>query len=817
MSATALSSLAYAQSNNFDAIDANMAMDSAPLIIGAGALAFSIVAMVWLARARKANSQTQETGSRQVAQLRAKLDEYEELLSCMPEVTLLWQHKRNPQLFGKPQFLSNQSMGLVELLNYESWLVSTDAIKLATGVKLLHGEGRDFSISVRTKTNQTVRAVGRASGDGIIVRLRNATAPAPGLTMDAPTGEIDDDMIAPQAPADILENLSAAFSMLNEPAWIRIGNGALVFANRAYFDLCTKLNISIANDAIPEVFSAVQVQQQILALSDAKKPIIVNTSLAGSSDVKSVRLSSLKNFSMGMISQDQSNSQQTHSANNLGQVLNAMGNPIAIFDKDGRLSQFNLAYQTLFDFNAKWLTPGLNEREILDDLRRRDLLPAVPDYRKWRTEHLNAYQLSQQREELWHLGDGRTLKIIAMPDTKSGGVIYGFEDISEQLRLLSSNKSMLNVQSETLNALSEGVAVFGTDGRLRLHNPRLSNIWKLPMNELGKAPHIDRIAAACGVSIPADGEEIWHRLKTNVIDLDPGRTDKTGRIQRADGRLIDYAIVRLGDSQTMLTFVDVTHSANYENVLKERNDALVTADRLKDAFVQNVSYELRSPLTSIIGFADLLASDNFGPLNEQQRAYTDYIRSSSATLGMLIDNILDLTNVDAGVAELDLREQDIGQLIEKAKAGLSATLVSSDNVPPLNLKITLPDPQPKFVADGARMVQILYNLLSNAAKFSEPGSPINLKVEENQDWLRFIIQDEGVGIPAELQNALNSDDNARNIKGLQRGAGIGLLIVKAFVELHGGSIHTQSTSKNGNQVIVNIPVDSSKQLELKSE
>src|SRR5690606_28319065 len=167
-------------------------------------------------------------------------------------------------------------------------------------------------------------------------------------------------------------------------------------------------------------------------------------------------------------------------------------------------------------------------------------------------------------------------------------------------------------------------------------------------------------------------------------------------------------------------------SANYERVLKERNEALIAADRLKDTFVQNVSYELRSPLTNIIGFADLLASEQVGPLSDKQRAYTDYIRASSANLGLLIDNILDLATVDAGIAQLNPEVLDIPALIDKARAGLAATFTGGEK--PVDIEVTIEDGLPRFVADGTRIVQVLYNLLSNAARFSDPGSLVRVKV-----------------------------------------------------------------------------------------
>ena len=287
--------------------------------------------------------------------------------------------------------------------------------------------------------------------------------------------------------------------------------------------------------------------------------------------------------------------------------------------------------------------------------------------------------------------------MISAPAGAQGGVIYVFEDMTERLKLESANKAFSNVQRETINALSEAVAVFGTNGRLTLSNPRLSALWKLPMNELGKNPHIDQIADASGRAIPEDGASIWRDLKRGIIDLNPTRSDQTGRINRSDGRLLDYAITRLPDGQTMMTFLDVTESASYSKVLKERNDALVAADRLKDAFVENVSYELRSPLTNIIGFADLLAGTEGGTLNERQRAYIDYIRASSVTLGVLIDNILDLASVDAGIAELRPELQDVMALVDKARAGLSATFPEISGEKPINLVVDIEaEPAPLY-------------------------------------------------------------------------------------------------------------------------
>src|SRR5690606_28949640 len=148
-------------------------------------------------------------------------------------------------------------------------------------------------------------------------------------------------------------------------------------------------------------------------------------------------------------------------------------------------------------------------------------LPAEPDYHAWRSRHLAmAYSLKAPREsDPWHLPDGRTINVIAAPASPAGGVIYVFEDITRNLELESRNRALLQVQRSTINSLTEAVAVFGTNARLALSSPRLSMIWKLPMNELGNNPHIDQVAAASAEALPEDGAAIWRDLKRAIVDL----------------------------------------------------------------------------------------------------------------------------------------------------------------------------------------------------------------------------------------------------------------------------------------------------------
>ncbi|WP_196260053.1 ATP-binding protein [Pelagibacterium limicola] len=783
-------------------ISANV-VNAAPYAIALGAAGFGLVATFMAARWRRAADLANASTAERLGEMRAALDEFETLLAGMPEVTILWKDTGlAPSVLGPVPALIPGETRPETVLDFRSWLDADAARELADRLTDLRIEGKVFETSITARDGRIIRCAGRLVGGSAVVRLRpsgsvmRSPASGPALT---------------RLPS--LTEAQGILSNLTVPAWIRDRDGVLVYANAAYLHFTRTLGLKSERGTAPDIFPAPARERLLKALENAGDTIALEHAheMAGKLDLV---LFPLNGGSAGYFylplarPKMQEDAPREPDLGHLTTVIDTLATPVAVFDKNRRLTHFNSAYAQFWALDPDWLSGRPDERAILDKLRTMGALPAESDYRSWRDKHLMSYALTTPRETPWYLPDGRCANVIAAPATGSGGVIYVFEDMTERLALETRHNALIDVQRETLNALNEGVAVFGTNGRLRLSNPRLSEIWKLPMNVLGGRPHIDDVTRAAAGAFPEDGDAIWRDLKRRIIDLNPTRGDTKGRIARADGRLIDFAVVRLPDGQSMMTFMDVSESANYERVLKERNEALIAADRLKDTFVQNVSYELRSPLTNIIGFADLLASGEVGPLNEKQRAYTDYIRASSANLGLLIDNILDLATVDAGIAQLNTEKLDIPDLIAKARAGLSAAFSGSEK--PVNLKVEVAEDLPAFVADGTRIVQILYNLLSNAARFSEPGAEIRLSVEaRGANRIAFSVEDEGVGIPEEIRAAMFSRFEGQSVEGRQRGAGLGLAIVKTFANLHGGTVHIEGREPRGTRVTVIVPADAS--------
>lgn len=765
------------------------ATSAAPIAIAAGAVGFGLASAILLIRTKQRDRKSSARAKAQMARLHAELDQAQAILEGMPEVTIRWSDLApEPTTFGPPSAVLPAGVNRIHLLDFSRWLQPEDAEVLRVCIARLRGAGEAFDVGFVSTDGRHICAVGRAIGGASVLRLRAGSAEIPSFSA-RPSGLAD---------CAATEKLFAKFDL---PALVWSSIEGTVIANTAATALARELDR-------PQLFSKADREAHSKALADSGGASVLHERQIGNRSFD-IALSALSDgYVACLVPRAGAKTQGTPTpVDEIGAVIDALERPVAVYDGHRKLIRANRAYAEFWELEANYLKPGTSEQAMLDRIRTKGLLPAEVDYRAWRAEHLKSYGLDAPRETLWHLPDGRAVNVSAVP-MSLGGMIYVFSDLTERLALETRYNALNRVQNETLNALSEGVAVFGTNGRLTLANPRLSTLWKLSINFIARHPHIDEIATACDEAMPADGATIWANLKEVVIDLNPARVDRSGRIRRADGRLIDWAAVRLPDGQTLLTFTDVTESANYQQVLRERNDALVTADRLKDAFVQNVSYEFRSPLTNIIGFADILASGGAGELNEKQKAYTDYIRASSATLGVLIDNILDLATVDAGIAQLDLAPQDIPALVEKARAGLAANLAVGADITPLNLSVEIDPDLPEFVADGTRIVQVLYNLLSSAARYSRDNSEIHLKVtSRGGDRIVFIIEDEGTVLPNEVKATLTQRFDGGATEGRQRGAGLGLTIVRTFVHLHGGTLRIEEREPRGTRIIVNLPAE----------
>ena len=280
------------------------------------------------------------------------------------------------------------------------------------------------------------------------------------------------------------------------------------------------------------------------------------------------------------------------------------------------------------------------------------------------------------------------------------------------------------------------------------------------------------------------------------------RRPDEGQFDRPDGTVLAFAALPLPDGGTLLTYSDITDSKRAERALIEKNEALETTDRLKSDFVSHVSYELRTPLNSMLGFAQMLVEPAFGALTDKQREYEDDILSSGTTLRAIVDDILDLATIDAGSLQLQLAPVRVSTIIEAARHGVEERLKQND----VQLEIEIEEGVDEVVADASRVTQILYNLLSNAIGFSKPNSVARLTCRRDGAMLAFSVEDQGPGIPEDLRNTVFDRFESRTQGSRHRGVGLGLSIVKSLAELHGGTVALESASGEGSRFTVLLPL-----------
>lgn len=473
-------------------------------------------------------------------------------------------------------------------------------------------------------------------------------------------------------------------------------------------------------------------------------------------------------------------------------VLEQLRTAIAIFDGNTRLEFYNSAYEQLWGLDGKFLNGSPRLVDILDRLRETRRLPEQADFRAWRASFVAKFtSLMQPQEDMMHLPDGTALRAVTIPRPQ-GGLILTFEDVTARLKLESSYNILVAVQKETIDSLSDGLVVFGEDGRLRLANPALALIFGLDAAILETNPHINALFEGARDLFRGDD---WDKAREALLRNGLSRDIQRGQLTFANGSVIAYSAVPLPDGNVLNTYKDITSEINVEKALMERNAALEEAEQLKTDFLANVSYQLRTPLNVLVGFAEILNQQYFGKMNDKQLEYTYGMIEAGQRLINLVDDILDLSTIEAGYMHLEPAPVSVRDLLH----GVLTVTEEWARREGVKIAVTCPRSVGSIVADERRLKQALLNLVSNAITFSEGKGTITLFAHapygETGD-VEIGVADQGVGIPLEdLKRVLSPFERAHNVKASPNhtGAGLGLSLVKSIVELHGGHVTIESS------------------------
>ncbi len=483
------------------------------------------------------------------------------------------------------------------------------------------------------------------------------------------------------------------------------------------------------------------------------------------------------------------------------EVLEALNTAIAIYAANTRLIFFNSEFVKLFRLDEKWLATEPTLNEVLEAQREKRRLPEQADWRAYKRGTLDLFtDVTEPIEDVLHLPDGAALRNIVSPHP-FGGLLFMTQDVTDRFALERRHSTLTAVRRATLDNLHEAVAVFGADGRLKLSNPGYAEMWSLDPQWLTDEPHIGEILDETRALL--DATDDWDDYRGDQIGRISERQRSVERLQRGDERVLDCAYVPLPDGATLITYLDVTDSVQVERALRERTEALETADRLKSEFIANVSYELRTPLNTVIGFTEILANQYFGQLNDRQQEYINGILESSQYLLSLINDILDLATVEAGLMVLEIEPIDVHEVLVSMLSLIQERLRKKQ----LTIGFECPREIGEIQADERRVKQVIFNLLSNAIKFTPAGGALTLGAQRIDDMVAIWVEDTGIGIDREtLPTVFEKFAQADNALSRQSGTGLGLSLVKNFVELHGGRVELVSTPEQGTTVTCYFPV-----------
>lgn len=764
-----------------------------PLLLALGvALAVAVASLALLARRRVETDLALETSAEKTACLT-------EMLNFAPNGYYRWDANGDQVCSRRLAVMLGLRAGTdTRFEEVAQYFGPSDQAALLAGVAGLRRDGASFNVEVALLDPQRrIRFTGQRISDGTDRFLADVMW-AEDITQNTETL----DRLSSETFVLLTERdrLRAVLNAMPIPVWLRDSDLKLVWCNRAYAQAVDALSpasaVSSQNELMPEgpaLAETVRAENRMLTQS---RHLVVEGARRLYEIAEIPLAGGVVGYGLDMTRLEEAMDSLSRHVAAHGEVLERLTPAIAIHGPDTRLSFFNDAYVHLWRLDRAWLAQRPTYVEILDFLRERRLLPEQADFPSYKESELKRFNsLMEAAEDIVHLPDGTTLRRLIAPHPL-GGLLFTYENVTDKLAMERSYNTMVAVHRQTLDHLHEAVAVFGDDGRLKLFNQALVRLWKLDGAVLQSQPHASWLFEVWRSYVDA---QTWEGLKASFERLLAERPAELLRMARSDGLVLDQASLPLPDGGLLVTWYDVTDSARVEQALIERGQALEAANRLGAEFVASVAAELRAPLEAALSHADILANAYYGDLNSRQAEHVKGVLESSRLAHGLVDAMVELATLEAGRLTLSIDTLDVTVLLSGVLA-LTREAVKAKN---LTLNYDCPPDIGWMVGDAKRLKQALYNLVSNAVKFTPEGGQITLAASRQGRDVAFTVADTGSGISASDQAALEGSLDAGKPG---KGGGIGLVLVKRFIELHGGRIEIASVPGEGTTVTLYLPV-----------
>jgi PAS domain S-box-containing protein len=395
-------------------------------------------------------------------------------------------------------------------------------------------------------------------------------------------------------------------------------------------------------------------------------------------------------------------------------------------------------------------------------------------------------------------GEIRIISAVAEYYAERNAIIGTIQDVTEQKIAEEALAEEVSWRRILMEQSRDGIVIIDQDGKVFESNPRYAEMLGYSHEEMQNLHMWD-----------------WdvHYTREQLLEMirladNRGILHETQK-RRKDGGLVDVEInanaAVFGDRKLSFCVCrDITERKKAEEELLSAKIAAEAASKSKDEFLATMSHELRTPLNSIIGFSDILQDKNFGELNEKQAKYVEHISRGGRHLLELINDILDLSKVEAGKMELEYEQFYISDAIDEIRKLIDPLAIKKN----IHLDVNLDSRLGKIDADKTRFKQILYNLVSNAIKFTPEKGHVTVRARLFDNSVQLSVQDTGIGIAKNDMDKLFQPFKQLNpyLTREHEGTGLGLALVKKFVEMHGGRIRVKSELEKGSSFIFTIPL-----------
>ncbi len=702
--------------------------------------------------------------------------------------------------FSRMMGLSAPATSLTDLGGHgDAGLSNTDLANLEEKVRETQRTGKDFALPLAIEGSQRRLLVIGSIADAVI--YPNGAALLWFFDSTDSLRELEQRTHESEEARAAFAALAGLIEAAPLPMWHRSPDMKLNFVNRAYVEAVGASDgLQVAEDGIellepeggkdPGTFAS----EALAAGEQAERT--VSATLGG--DRRQLRVFDIPLGASGVAGLAIDIQELTEARGELRDIseaqrdlLNMMSAGVVQFGADHTLAFANLPFQRLFAFRDQWLAEKPEFARVLDRMRENGKLPEVRDFPAWRAERENWFRTAEPSEENWLLPDGTHLRVLAQP-VPDGGLLLIFEDRTEQAQLASARDILLRVRTATFDNLFEGIAVFAADGRLSIWNRLFAETWGLADDVLIKHPRLDELLPLLAQHLkkPSQISIIGELVRMTTAN----REQRRSKASFADGRMFQIATIPLPDGNALFTMLDMSDSLKIEQALRDRNSALLEADGIKAKFLANMSYEFRTPLTSISGFADLLKAGVAGELNDQAMEYVQAILTSSERLAEQINTVLDYSQSEAGALPIAREEVDVRSLL----ATVAETKADFAVERSVSLHMQLDTSPAAFSLDPKRIGQAVGQILDNAIRYHRSGGEILLFARESEDALEIVVSDNGPGISAKNQAAMFDSE-----EGVLQG--LGLPLAKQLIESHKGKFKLESKTGEGTTVTMTLP------------